>query len=182
MASPATYWHASYHASAIVWLGHYQLQTPGTELLDNGTVILDELNEPQPDAVLRVNELQGGRSRVNAEGYLTGAPELHVEVAYSSASLDLHGKREEYERAGIREYLVLLIREGELRGFRLENGRYVDHPADADGVWRSRVFPGLWLHAGAFFNRQGPALLETLQQGLKSPEYTQFADHLRPKT
>lgn len=144
-------------------------------MLDNGTVILDEQNEPQPDAILRFDESRGGSSQVNDKGYVVGPPELHVEVAYSSESIDLHLKRAEYERTGVREYLVLLLREECIRAFRLEEGRYVDHPADESGLWRSHLFPGLWLNVPALLKRNGTEVLKTLQQGVDSPEHSAFA-------
>lgn len=178
--SPATNWHAVYHGDVITWLGHYRIYTPGVDLLDNGTVILDEDNEPQPDAVLRLDETAGGASYVNENGYVTGPPELHVEVAYASESIDLNQKRGEYEHAGVREYLVVLIREKAVRGFRLDGTKYTDFNPESDGVWRSRVFPGLWLNVRALLDRDGLTLLKTLQEGLDADEHRSFVTRLRP--
>jgi Uma2 family endonuclease len=44
------------------------------------------------------------RPRVNDDGYLASPPELIVEVAVSSASIDLRDKRRAYCRNGVREY------------------------------------------------------------------------------
>ncbi len=74
----------------ICWLGVYKAATPGVGLADNATVRLDAENEPQPDALLRMEI--GGQSQITADDYLEGAPELIVEVAASSASYDLHEK------------------------------------------------------------------------------------------
>lgn len=63
----------------IAWLGVYKAATPGVGLADNTTVIIDADNEPQPDAILRIEV--GGQSRINQNDYLEGAPELIVEVA-----------------------------------------------------------------------------------------------------
>lgn len=41
--------------------------------------------------------------KVDVEGYLCGAPEPVAEVATSSASYDLHVKREVYFEYGVRE-------------------------------------------------------------------------------
>ncbi len=51
---------------------------------------------------------------VNDDGYLAGPPELIVEVAASSASIDLRDKRRAYCRNGVREYLVWLVAEARL--------------------------------------------------------------------
>jgi Uma2 family endonuclease len=56
-------------------------------------VILDAENTVQPDALLRRLPDRGGLTRVNEEGYLTGPPELIVEVASSSAAIDMRDKR-----------------------------------------------------------------------------------------
>ncbi|MCS6814881.1 MAG: Uma2 family endonuclease, partial [Cyanobacteria bacterium] len=60
MASPVcARKHSKPHAAIITWLGTYWLATPGIELMDNATVRLDENNEPQPDACLRLDESLG---------------------------------------------------------------------------------------------------------------------------
>ena len=38
-------------------------------------------------------------------------PELVAEVAYSTASIDLNRKKADYEKAGVKEYVVVLVRE-----------------------------------------------------------------------
>src|SRR6266404_7644354 len=93
MGSPVRYaQHAKPDGLIQTWLGHYVARTPGTECAANPTERLDIDNVPQPDALLRLLPECGGRSRVDAEGYLTGAAELVAEVAASSASLDWHDK------------------------------------------------------------------------------------------
>lgn len=46
--------HGEPHASIIGWLMLYKASTPGVKLGDNCTVRLDADNEPQPDALLRI--------------------------------------------------------------------------------------------------------------------------------
>src|SRR5256714_11903768 len=98
--------HSRPQFNLITWLGQYCTFTPGVEGGDNGTLRLDLDNEPQPDAFLRILETHGGQSRVDAERYVTGAPELVAEVAASSVSLDLHAKFHVYRRNGVKEYVV----------------------------------------------------------------------------
>jgi Uma2 family endonuclease len=177
--SPTTNYHAVYHSKVNYWLEHYSSHTPGTEAMDNGTVILDDENEPQPDGVLRIKEACGGTSRVNEKGYVVGSPELHAEVAYTTEAIDLYEKHDEYAVCGVLEYVVVLVREGAVRCFRSQDGTYVDFPADPDGVWRSKVFPGLWLNVDALLRLDGAALLMTLEQGLKTPEHAAFVQKLQ---
>lgn len=177
--STVTNWHAIYHYAVVGWLFHYQAHTPGVQGSDNGTVILNEENEPQPDAILRVDESCGGTSHVSVAGYVFGPPELHVEVAYSGASVDLHRKRRAYEEAGVGEYFVVLIEEQTVRAFRREQGVYVDSPIAADGICRSTMFPGLWLDTRALFARDTAQLLITLDTGLATEAHRAFVQQLQ---
>ena len=137
---------------------------PGLQLLDNATVRLDG-DEPQPDALLR--RQVGGGSRIIADDYVEGGPELIVEIAASSASLDLHEKLRVYRRNGVREYLVWRVYDGELDWFALQEGRYEPLAADEAGIIiRSEVYPGLWLAKAALLSRDLAAVLAVQQQGL----------------
>src|SRR5207245_3471933 len=121
--------------------------TPGTETMDNATAILGDDSEPQPDAALIIEPESGGQTSVSEDGYATGPPELIVEVASSSESIDLHAKRRDYEQAGVLEYAVVVLRQRVARWFVLQDGTYRDMEADASGIFKSRVFPGLWVGA-----------------------------------
>ena len=103
----------------------------------------------QPDALLRRLTEHGGLSRVTEEGYLTGPPELIVEVAASSASIDLRDKRRAYCRNGVCEYPAWLVAEARLEWFCLEEDEYRPQRPDAAGILESRVFPGLRLPVAA---------------------------------
>jgi Uma2 family endonuclease len=116
---------------------------------DNGTVRLDADNEPQPDALMYRLRSAGGQAEVDSDGYLTGAPDLVVEIAASSASHDLGAKMRVYERNGVREYVVWQILEERIDWFQLVDGRFAPMPAARDSVYESSVFPGLALDAAA---------------------------------
>jgi hypothetical protein len=49
----------------------------------------------------------------------------------------------------------------------------------ADGVLRSRVFPGLWLDAAGLLAEDGARVLTTLQEGLQSAEHASFVAALQ---
>jgi Uma2 family endonuclease len=104
--SPARCDHGKPHAMIVNWLGVYAAAHPSVELAGNATVRLDADNELQPDALLRLRAEAGGQSRISADSYVEGAPELVLEIALSSASYDLHDKLPVYQRTGVREYLV----------------------------------------------------------------------------
>ncbi len=75
------------------WVAAYLAATPHLDGSDNTTVLLDNAHEVQPDILLRLEPERGGRSHIGLDDYITGAPELIVEVAASSASYDLHDKK-----------------------------------------------------------------------------------------
>jgi Uma2 family endonuclease len=111
---------------------------------------------------------------VDEDDYLHGAPELIVEVSSSTESIDLHRKKRDYEKAGVREYVVLALRMQQVFWFVRRRGKYQEVPLPADGVFRSRVFPGLWLDAEALLRNQRPRVLAALKQGLRAPEHAAF--------
>jgi Uma2 family endonuclease len=177
MASPMRRRHGTFHTdlSAVFWF--YHLNTPGLEVADNTTAILNEENEPQPDLILRVLTEFGGRSYEDEHGYLNGPPELIAEVAHSSLRMDMGPKRREYRRAGVLEYLVLNAEGRHLYWFHFASQRQLR--PDRQGVWRSRVFPGLWIDEPALLTRDSPRLIATLQRGLATPEHAAFVERLR---
>lgn len=170
--------HGQPHGDMILWLGNYKVYTPGVELGDNVTVRLDLDNEPQPDVVLLIDEQSGGRSRISEDDYVEGAPELVAEIAASSASIDLYDKKIVYRRNGVREYIVWKILENQLDWFSLQNDEYVSIQADADGIIRSSVFPGLWLSVTNLLAGNMIQVLTVLQSGLNSPEHQPFIQSL----
>ncbi|MCA9972351.1 MAG: Uma2 family endonuclease [Anaerolineales bacterium] len=171
--------HSKPHSRVVGWLFNYVAATPGTDFGDNATVRLDRENEVQPDAFLRIHETHGGQSHVDEDDYLTGAPELIVEVAASSAAYDLYEKLRVYRRNGVQEYLVLLAYEQETRWYRLVAGEYKLMPPDDAGVIQSVCFPGLHFSSPLFWADDLPGLLQQLQAGLASEAHKAFAAALQ---
>lgn len=179
VASPLRFTpHAEPHSRLSTWIGTYVAYTPGTQSGIEPTVRLDLDNEPQPDIVLMVDEAAGGRARLTEDGYLEGTPELIVEIAASSASIDSGSKLQAYRRNGVLEYTIWQSFENRLDWYQLVEGEYRSLSADVDGVIRSRVFPGLWLAVEAVLNNQMPQVLDQLQAGLRSPEHQTFLQKL----
>jgi Uma2 family endonuclease len=178
MASPLRFEpHAEPHGDLMGWLWTYKVATPGVRLGDNPTVRLDLDNEPQPDAVLLIDTSVGGRSYLGEDGYIEGAPELVIEVAASSATIDLGAKKRAYRRNGVQEYLVWQVFDRQLDWFQLHDGDYRSLPV-VEGIIRSQVFPGLWLAVSALLTAEMPQVLEVLQTGIRSTEHTEFVQQL----
>jgi Uma2 family endonuclease len=170
--------HGRPHARVMTWLGTFQEATPGTDVLDNTSSILGDDSEPQPDACLLILPAYGGQAKEDADGWLTGTPELIVEVASSSESYDLHEKRDDYERYGVREYVVYSVRQRRVFWWAFRDSRYEELPPGADGIFRSTVFPGLWLDPDALARADATRLLAVLCQGLASSEHAAFVTAL----
>ena len=171
--------HAKPDSHVQGWLYHYAINTPGVESATNSTVIFDEESVPQPDALLRITSECGGQSRPNPDGYLVGAPELIVEVAASSASLDLHDKLRAYRRNRVREYLVWRTLERQFDWFVLEADEYVRLAPDPEGNISSRLFPGLVLAVPALLKLDGSQVIRVLDSHLRTPEHQAFIERLQ---
>jgi Uma2 family endonuclease len=176
MSAPVSVEHGDMDGDVGGWLGTYKVATPGAASGHNTTSFLLE-DVPQPDWNLRILPEYGGASWVE-DRYLHGIPELLAEIARSTASYDLHVKLELYQAAKVPEYLVILLFEREIRWHVLVNGRYQLLPPDPDGLWRSRMFPGLWLDGKALLAGNMQQVLARLQDGLRSPEHAQFVAEL----
>lgn len=166
--------HAQPHGHIIVWLGTYASFTDNCMVCDNATVRLDDKNEVQPDVLLRLEEFMGGQSRISADDYIEGAPELIVEIASSSASYDLHDKKELYCRCGVKEYLVWVVPEQNFHWYQLGHQTYIVQTPNSEGILQSREFGGLWLNLPALLKGDMSLVLSTLQAGLNSFEYREF--------
>jgi Uma2 family endonuclease len=177
MPSPLRDDHGETSRSVSGWLFHYQRFTRGIRGGDNVTDQLGAFGEPQPDCVLYIPEDLGGLSRI-VDGYLSGPPELVIEVARSSRAIDLGPKKRDYESAGVPEYVVIEIDPDRVHWFVLREGRYVENPPGLDALFRSEVFPGLWLDAKALFAGDLDGLIAGLERGLATPEHAAFAARL----
>ena len=175
MASPVRVIHGQPHAYIMGWLAVYHAATPGTQFADNTTVRLDTDNEPQPDALLRIED---GQSRVDVDNYIQGAPELIVEIAASSAAYDLREKLQVYRRNGVQEYIVWQVSDRALDWFRLRDGAYIKLQTDSNNIIKSEVFPGLWLAIDPLLEGNLGKVLQTVQRGLTTTEHQIFITQL----
>lgn len=170
--------HGRPNARLVTWLGVYEAATPGVEAADNTTARLDVDNEPQPDGLLLIDPARGGQARISVDDFIEGAPELAAEIAASSVSYDLNIKLNVYRRNGVREYVVWRVLNREIDWFVLREGQFERLLPDAQGIYRSEVFPGLWLDAPALLRGDLAAVLARLQEGTRSPEHAAFVARL----
>lgn len=170
--------HGQPHGNIMTWLGTYAALTSGVALGDTPTVRLDLDNAPQPDAVLLIESQCGGQTRLSDDDYIEGAPELVVEIAASSATIDLGDKKRAYRRNGVQEYIVWQVFDQRLDWFALQNGEYVQLPVEEDSVIRSVRFPGLWLAVNELLAGNMAQVLTVLQAGLATEEHAAFVKEL----
>lgn len=171
--------HGEPHADLSFWLASYKAATPGVKVGDNSSLRLDLDNMPQPDLYLRILQAHGGQCRIDADGYVEGAPELVAEVAASSASYDLHAKLPVYRRNGVREYIVWRVLDRALDYFTLRDGAYLPLAPDRHGVLKSETFPGLWLDPAALIEDDVSRVLAILRKGLASRKHADFVARLK---
>lgn len=181
MASPVRFTHSQPDGLFQTWIGVYAANTPGLLSLPNVTVRLTPKNVVQPDAALIIDPQFGGRTRTDAKGYLTGGPELVIEVAASSVSIDATDKLELYFAALVPEYILFRTEDLEIDWHNLGTQSYMALKPDALGIIKSKVFPGLWLNIAALLKGDASGILSALQQGLESPEHAAFVKELQQR-
>ncbi len=170
--------HGKPQGMIIGWLAMYIAATPGVELSDNATVRLDLDNEPQPDALLRIEPDVGGHSHVSEDDYIEGPPEFVIEIAASSASYDLHDKLHAYRRNMVQEYMVWRIYDQQIDWWELHEGEYQHLTPDENGIIHSRVFPSLCLNVPALLKGDLAGVLATQQSTLNNEEHAAFVVRL----
>ena len=176
MPSPVSDLHSELSHLMDGWIWLYRDRTPGCKAGADGTWRMGENDIPQPDLALRVLPEYGGQSSYDGR-YPVGAPELIVEISGSSSSRDLGIKLDLYRRAGVREYLTVLLKPRQVIWRQLVRGKYREIATGEDGLLRSVVFPGLWLNPAALWDSK-LSLRTAVEQGIGSPEHAAFVKRL----
>jgi Uma2 family endonuclease len=112
---------------------------------------------------------------------LQGPADLVVEiVSDESVARDRGTKFEEYREAGIPEYWLLDPRIEQAEFYHLdERGRYQLAPVDEEGVYRSRVIPGLWLRVDWLWQQPLPSPTRALLEIDRDAYLRYFQEQLR---
>ncbi|QDT39464.1 Uma2 family endonuclease [Stratiformator vulcanicus] len=176
VASPAKYNHGRPITFLSALLLEYEATTPGCEVNENVTVLLDDGTEVQPDILLRICEGFGGQSRLTEDDYIDGGPEFVIEVANTTRSIDLNNKKAKYRENGVREYVVYEPTRNVFHWFDLSADKQLTLPKD--NIARSIAFPGLWIDVEAVATKSLGKAKATLEAGLKTTEYATFKEQL----
>ena len=176
MPSVVSRTHA-HHESTIQALGClYSVKTPGVESGRNGTWLMTSTSAAQPDLSILILPELGGHSTEKG-GLACGAPEFVAEICHSIRAYDMGPKLPLYERAGVDEFLAVLVEERRFEWRILIDGSY-ELMKDDGGVYRSRILPGLWIDSTAFWSGDSSAWMHSLEQGLASQEHADFVARL----
>lgn len=177
MPAPLSPAHAAYDTHMHLLLSTYAARSEVCGAVANTTWLMID-SAPQPHAALFKLPQYGGTTRI-VEKLASGAPELIVEICLSSRSFDLGPKLALYQRAGVQEYLAVLLEEQRVEWRALSGGSYRLLERDQHGVFRSAVFPGLRLDEPALWAGDSTRMLETLDAGLASDDCKEFLNRLR---
>ena len=139
---------------------------------------MDEENELQPDFSLWIDRPGKGRANIDEDDFLTGAPELIVEVIDNREVYDLQDKIDIYQNKDIQELWLWRVAEERFDWFRLERDDFQVVTPNKKGIIASSAFPGLWLNVKALLAGDLAAVMADLQAGLQSEEHRQFVEWL----
>jgi len=178
MPSAVSLPHGDFDRLAGSVFGYYRLRSGICSGSTNATWLMRE-SAPQPDLALYLQPEYGGQTKIGPRKLGSGIPELTVEVCISSRSYDLGPKLALNERVGVPEYLAILTEEKRFEWRTLVQDSYQFLQPD-NGVFRSRILPGLWIDEPAFWRADGPRLLTVLEDGMDSPEFLEFKRKLKP--
>ena len=110
--------------------------------------------------------------------YIVGPPEFVAEVSGSTVAVDRGPKLRTFRCHGAKEYLIWRVEDRKLEWNVFRDGKYEHLAADADGVLRSEVFPGLWSDSEALFGGNLAKVLATLQQGMSTAKHRKVVKEL----
>ena len=170
--------HGRPHGLLTAWLFRYERATPGLRAYSDTTLRFSRTSVVQPDLALRIDPERGGQCVVGEDGYLVGPPELVVEIAASSASRDLHSKKDLYCAQGVQEYLVWRTLDGCIDWFVNRDGAFQPLPPDRDGCLHCELFPGLVLDATALLAGNDDQVHERLERALDSDAHAAIVERL----
>lgn len=181
MASPVSKNHGRPHVRLASWLEAFMDETTGVEAFDNTTNVQNDESEPQPDLTMIVEPEYGGQTTENEERHIVGAAELVIEIANSTLFVDRTLKRQNYERAGVLEYLIVMVQNEDVEWYTRGKRGFEMIVPGPDGILKSRVFPGLWLDRTGIFTRTSKVIRAALAKGLAGPEHAKFVAKLQKK-
>lgn len=96
----------------------------------------------------------------------------------STGSIDLHAKKRDYEKAGVREYVAVALRQESVAWFVRQRERYKEQTTDADGLLHAQVFPGLCLDPAALLALDWRKVVAVQKRALASAEHAAFVAKL----
>jgi Uma2 family endonuclease len=97
-----------------------------------------------------------------------------VEVSQTTFAKDTGVKLRLYERSGVREYVVVQPGNRKLAWHVLADGKYQRLEPFEGGLYRSQVFPGLWLDLEQLWKGDFAGMAETIRHGTATPEHAAF--------
>ncbi len=154
--SPVNVWHNDLSVFLIALLDIFLSMGPGGRILHRPFVMQPQPNLPAraPDITVVLLE----HSNMVQEYVLAGPADLVLEiVSLESHRRDRVEKFAEYEKGGVPEYWILDRERREALFYSLNaQGMYEPLPLDSDGLFNSRVLPGLRIAVETFWQEPLP--------------------------
>jgi hypothetical protein len=103
-------------------------------------------------------------------------------VSKATRYIDLGPKLEDYETAGVLEYVVRAWKPDSVIWHVARAGRLIAVGPGDDGLYRSERFPALWLDPRALLANDLAGVIATLDRGIASPDHAAFVQALEIKS
>lgn len=122
---------------------------------------LDDKNGPEPDLLYIANN----RLRLIQWGHIDGPADLAVEIVTpESIDRDYTTKRQQYEKARIKEYWIIDELEEKVTVFHLDRHNKYRELKPRDGKFYSKVVSGFWIRAEWLWQNPRPKKLKALKE------------------
>ena len=171
--------HGVPHLDLAGWIAMYRFATPGVSGVRSrvpcGSIRTTD-RSPTPCSESSRNVAAGP----TATGpVISSPPRTSWRKLPPAAPLRPGAKLDVYRRFGVREYVIWRVYDVTVDWFVLRGNDFEHLTPGPDRIYRSEVFPGLWLDADALMRGDAAGLLRVAQQGLASPEHAAFVERLR---
>ncbi len=158
-------------------INHYRLSSPGLYVCIHATVQLTPSCRLVPGLLAQVNH--GARKQCEPDARyqcFCGPPNFVFDVWAESDRSEYEARREQFQSAGVVEYVVWFDEAPLPIWNRLVDGRFEEVTSDREGMIESKALPGLWIPIESLRARDWWGVMARISQGITRREHHALMD------